>query len=161
MWWLMTTPIHIRRAGLSDSSALAEMHEHSFGRGWSETEFEGLLQQDKVRAFIGLERSIFGRLKPVGFVLFRSVEDEAEILSLGVMPDKRRRGLGRQLMDETLRELYRERVSRLHLEVDARNQAALALYRTLDFDIVAERKGYYRQGLKEAGRALVMAREIA
>src|SRR3712207_8507956 len=52
----------------------------AFRRGWSGAEFEAWLLQPGVDALIADYRGAFGGRGPAGFVLFRRVEDEAEIL---------------------------------------------------------------------------------
>ena len=93
-------------------------------------------------------------------MLFRTAADEAEILTIAVNQASRRRGVGRALMEETIRRLYSERIGSLFLEVDSSNGAAIALYEALDFTPVGERSGYYAQGATAAHGALVMRRDI-
>ena len=89
-------------------------------------------------------------------MLIRTAADEAEILTLAVSQGQRGRGIGRLLMEEALRRLYRERIASCFLEVDRSNQAAVGLYRSLGFATVGERKGYYRSREGDDGAALVM-----
>jgi ribosomal-protein-alanine N-acetyltransferase len=57
-----------------------------------------------------------------------------EVAYVGVVPEARRRGVGRELMLHALVEARAAGVARLTLSVDARNQPAWALYRGLGFD---------------------------
>ena len=81
--------------------------------------------------------------------------DEAEILAIAVRPTLRRRGFGRMLMEEALRRLHRAGASACFLEVDRGNGPAVALYRSLGFHVVGERRNYYG-GTNHDGTALVM-----
>jgi ribosomal-protein-alanine N-acetyltransferase len=92
----------------------------------------------------------------VGFVLLRAVAGEAEILTVAVAHSERGRGLGRLLVEEALRRLYREGAAACFLEVDQANQPAMRLYRSLGFEVIGERKGYYRASGPDEGTALVM-----
>lgn len=152
--------VSLRAADVSDCDALAEIHANAFRRGWSNAEFEALLVQRGVHAVVAHSRRTFGGPVPAGFILYRVVADEAEILSVAVAPGFRRRGIGRALMDEVLRHVYREGVTRIHLEVEDSNAAAIGLYKRAEFRESGTRKGYYRQGREAPGGALVMLREL-
>ena len=101
-----------------------------------------------------------GRSRPAGFCLYRLVRDEAEILSVAVLHDFRRRGVARILLEEALRDLYREGASSIHLEVEDSNDAAISLYRRMEFSETGQRPGYYAQGRERPGGALVMRRQL-
>ena len=85
--------ISVRPAEVADCDVLAEMHSDAFRRGWSGAEFEALLVQPGVHALIADFRNAFGWRSAAGFALYRLVRDEAEILSVAVIPDCRRRGI--------------------------------------------------------------------
>lgn len=143
---------------MEDCHAVAVLHAQSFARGWTDGEIEDLLKDAAVFGFVARQAGN-RRGMPGGFVLARRVLDEAEILSIGVDPRLRRRGLGNRLMDAVLRHLHGERVKSLFLEVDEKNAAALVLYRRFGFRKVGERPGYYGAGGERSG-ALVMRRDL-
>lgn len=148
--WVVRT--HLVTVARSEAEALAEIHAAAFGHAWSAEEFAALLGDRGVFA-VGVRRA--GRL--AGFVLARVVADEAEILTIAVRRPYRRRGLGRMLMDEALRRLHRAGAAACFLEVDRGNVPAVALYRSLGFDVTGERRNYYRAGPAGGdGSALVM-----
>ena len=152
---LKTTSL-VSDATFADIDALSDIHHRSFERGWASSEFQSLLQDRGIVCLV-LRRSTFRITDQiVGFVLARSVVDEAEILTIAVDPDFRQSGGGRQLMEALMRQLYGNRVAKLFLEVDAGNIPALSLYQHLGFKKVGERKGYYHSAEGEASLALVM-----
>jgi ribosomal-protein-alanine N-acetyltransferase len=150
----------IRPAEISDCEALAEIHASAFRRGWSDAEFEALLVQPGVHAILAYRNGAFGGRSAAGFILYRLAADEAEILSVAVAPDSRRRGIGRALLDETLRHAYREGAIGVHLEVEDTNAAAISLYRGAEFHEIGRRKGYYAQGRDTPAGALVLHRRL-
>lgn len=152
--------ISVRSAEVADCDLLSEIHSAAFRRGWSGAEFEALLVQPGVRAVLAHYRNAFGSRGPAGFVLYRLVEDEAEILSVAVVPGYRRRGIARRLLEEALRTLYREGARGIHLEVEDANAAAIGLYGGLEFQQSGTRKGYYSQGRDTPAGALVMVRQL-
>jgi ribosomal-protein-alanine N-acetyltransferase len=158
--WLDPPELRIRTATQDDCADLAKIHAGSFGRDWSEAEFDALLRQDNIHAFLALRRNTFRRPIAAGFVLVRVAEGDSEILTIAVARSWQGAGIGRRLMEEALRLVYREGVETLHLEVEAENQVAVGLYRSLDFETVGERKAYYSQGRSEGRTALVMRRQV-
>jgi ribosomal-protein-alanine N-acetyltransferase len=90
----------------------------------------------------------FGLLAgPDGFVLARVAADEAEILTLAVVPSARRRGLARDLLKAALARAAQSGAAAMLLEVANTNTAARALYAGLGFVQVGLRRGYYAQGM--------------
>lgn len=130
-------PVVIRPAQSDDAPALAALHARSFAHGWPAATFEAML----------IERTIFAHVAdgggPLGFIISRRAADEAEILSVAVVPAQRGSGLGRRLVEANLGALVFQRVATVFLEVDAENAPALALYRRLGFVEVGRRPGYY------------------
>jgi ribosomal-protein-alanine N-acetyltransferase len=92
----------------------------------------------------------------VGFVVGdrQRREDSGWIASIGVHPDHRQRGIGRQLLEACERELG---VRRLRLTLRASNQAARRLYDRAGYAAVDFWRKYYHDG--EDG--VVMEKKIA
>ena len=76
-----------------------------------------------------------------GFVISRSAAgQECEILNLAVSPGFRRRGIGRALVGSLLAGF----TGPIFLEVRPSNEAAIALYKSLGFQEISRRPGYYQ-----------------
>lgn len=88
----------------------------------------------------------FGFLEPDGFVLARVAADEAEILTLAVIPTARRTGLASRLLRAALVRAASEGALRMLLEVAEDNVAGRALYARMGFEQVGRRRGYYGAG---------------
>lgn len=95
-----------------------------------------------------------------GFVLGRAVAGEAEVLTLAVAPESRRRGLGRKLMARFLYQARARSAGRAFLEVSAENAAAIALYESAGFAAAGRRKAYYATSAGRHIDALVLARDL-
>lgn len=78
-----------------------------------------------------------------GFALLRLIADEAEVLTLAVKSEARRRGVGRGLMVAALARATALGARRVFLEVAEDNGAARALYGRLGFADAGRRPGYY------------------
>jgi ribosomal-protein-alanine N-acetyltransferase len=157
---LLRPRIIIDQAEAADAELLAEIHAVGFRRGWSADEIDGLLADTTVSGRVLRRESMFGARRPHGFILIRTVADQAEVLTIAVAPASRGRGYGRQLMEDALRCLYRDLVPEIFLEVDEGNAAAVTLYRSLGFVEVGRRKGYYSDGNGPGGTALVLRLQL-
>ena len=126
---------------------LARIHAAAFTvpRPWSETEFADLLARGDT----------FVIVEAAGFVLGRVIADEAELLTIAVEATARRRGTGRNLLDE----VARRGAAVAFLEVSADNEAAIALYRSGGFEVSGRRRGYYVRFDGTRTDALVMSRQ--
>ena len=69
--------------------------------------------------------------------------EEAEIMTISVMPGSRKKGLGRRLLHSLLDARPWDRAL---LEVRASNLPALSFYRSEGFREVGRRRAYYRNG---------------
>lgn len=133
----------LRRAGRFDAALLAALQAEAFGDSagterWEARSLEALLAAPDC---LGLIAASGGR--PLGFGLARLAADEAEILSLGVVPAARRLGLGRALLDALVARTRAQGAGTLFLEVAADNPGAIGLYAAAGFRRVGRRPGYY------------------
>jgi len=83
--------------------------------------------------------------EPAGFILVRDLGSECEVLSLGVAPRWRRRGIARDLLRTAFAEAQRRGLPSVVLEVAVDNVAAGDLYAAAGFAAVGRRARYYRR----------------
>jgi len=81
---------------------------------------------------------------------------KGHVISVAVMPDFRRLGMGSALVKDALSALSNLHVDECYLEVRISNDAAITLYRRLGFDIVRTIPRYYY----DSSDAYVMAKEL-
>lgn len=134
-----------------DAVAAAEARIHAFP--WTRGNFADSLAAGH-GAWIAFEGGV-----PAGHAVAMRVLDEAQLLTIGVLPECRRTGVGTSLLEHLLAEARREGAARMFLEVRAMNEPAQAFYRRHGFAVIGHRRGYYPA---EGGRedAVVMAREL-
>lgn len=149
------TPARIAPLEVRHAPRLAEIHRAAFARPWGTQDFERFLTERTV-----LSDGVFLRSdgEPSGFVLSRRVAEEAEILSVALVVEARGRGHAEMLLSHHLDTLSRRGVRTVHLEVEERNEPALALYRRHRFEEVGRRPGYYGKPDGVAATALTMRR---
>ena len=139
----------ISKAGPLHATVLSAIHARAFADDecWDERIIAGQLSQP----------GVFGLLDTRGgMLLARLAADEAEVLTVAVVPERRQQGLGGGLMEAAAAEARARGATRLFLEVSTRNPAARGLYQALGFAQVGRRKGYYANG----DDALVLSKDL-
>lgn len=90
-----------------------------------------------------------------GFIVYRAITPEAELITIGVHPDARRGGIAATMIELMVRDLAARGVKRVFLEVAENNHPARALYEKHGFTVVGRRPKYY-DGID----AILMARDL-
>ena len=121
----------VRRGEVSDLSAIEVIQKASpEAAQWRPAEY---LQHELLVAVYGLQ--------VVAFAVVRTLApDEREILNLAVAPEFRREGIARALW-HALQESFR---GATYLEVRASNLTALKFYKSVGFEELTVRPGYYQ-----------------
>ena len=81
------------------------------------------------------------------YIIARLKGPEASIVSLGVDPSLRRRGIGRRLVNEILQRLRRRRAATVDLESRFDDLNAIHFWRAQGFTPVGVVPGYYEDGV--------------
>lgn len=144
-------------AGRDLAAELAALHARAFGGaepGWGEEGIAGLLARPGTILAIAARD---GAARAEGFVLMHRVGDDAEVLTLAVLPEARRHGLARGLLAAAAAAARAAGARVLHLEVAAGNRAARALYEVMGLRVTGRRPGYYRRADGTREDALLMS----
>jgi len=143
-----------RSAQPADLPGLARIHAAAFAAPWTAHDIEVLSAEPGVLALVAEDGPVRG------FILARMAGEEAEILTLAVDPDMRRRGAGRALVLAAAAQTRLLGAGALFLEVAQDNPAALALYAGLGFEAAGRRTNYYAR--PDGGRidALILRRAL-
>jgi ribosomal-protein-alanine N-acetyltransferase len=129
----------VEPAGALHATALAAIHARAFddGNAWSAGVVAGQLGRPGVFALIA---------GTCGMIIARVAADEAEVLTVGVVPEFRQRGVGRALIQAAAETARYHGAKKLFLEVSTRNPAARGLYQALGFASAGRRRAYYADG---------------
>ena len=136
----------------ADLDAVMEIERRSFPEPWSAGLFLHELKVPFSQTI--LARAAHDSAEVLGYICRWLVGDEIHILNLAVHPERRRSGVGRALVDLTLREAERREARIITLEVRRENASAIALYRSLGFSERGVRRNYYGRGQD----AIIMSR---
>lgn len=140
----------IAYAGPDEAARLAALHASAFDTPWSDADLLELMRGVGVTALAAEE----------GFILLRVLGPEAEVLTLAVAPEARRRGLGRRLVESALGAAAAGGAEAVFLEVAADNAPALRVYAAAGFKPAGLRRGYYRRTDEPAMDAVLLRRAL-
>jgi len=151
----MAAAFVMRRLGALDLDLAAALHGEAFAplgeRAWTRQDMAELLASPGVVGFVLTENA-----EALGVALCRVAADEAELLTIAVRTVQRRQGAGRALLTAVIGHARDVGARSLFLEVGADNPPALALYGRAGFQMIGQRKAYYRRGDGPSADAIVM-----
>lgn len=140
------------------AEAISHLHAATFTDAWDAASVSRLISHP---GSIALVASAGAPTTLGGFALAQVAADEAEILTLGVIPAWRRKGVANRLVQGLKRGAARGGAHALFLEVAASNEPAISLYAQNGFIEAGRRKGYYAHTDGPAEDAVVMRCELA
>lgn len=141
--------IHVRYATLDDLEPILEVDGASFSRPWSSISFQSLIEAEHT-IFLVAELRRGEEVVIAGHGILIHTDEEADLTTLAVAPDFRRRGIGGELLDNLLGAAQESGVRAIFLEVRPSNQAAIALYLDRGFRQVGVRRQYYDRPQEDA-----------
>ena len=123
--------------------ALSDIHAEAFQamdeRPWRPQEFLSLIEMPGV-----VVRLTDDGTDVAGYILYRSVADEAELITVALRPGYQGRGIAAGLMHDMIRDLAERGVEKIFLEVREDNERALKLYKDFAFTTCGKRPDYYQ-----------------
>jgi len=143
----------IAAATADEAPLLAAVHARAFERPWRADDIAKLLQNPSAFALIASA----GQAQ--GFVIAWAAAGDSELLTVAVVPEARRKGVGAALVTSAGVAALVRGAATMHLEVAEDNVGARALYQKLGYAEAGRRPGYYAA---DHGRvdAIVMRRTL-
>lgn len=136
--------IIVKKAELSDVPQIADIERKSIPQPWSEAAFAAALADEKAVTLAAFSGGVL-----CGFVTGVYLLDTADIYSVAVLAEYRKKGVGKLLLEGFFSALP-EDVCSVGLEVREGNFPALKLYESLGFERVGLRKDFYRDPRENA-----------
>ncbi len=142
----------IRRCKREDIPLVISINLTSLPEHYSDLFFEEILNE-LPEAFLVAERDGI----VVGYIMCRieyglsilrkfGLARKGHIVSIAVLEEHRRKGLGQGLVEEASQALKNRNCSEIYLEVRVSNSEAIRLYEKLGFKVVSRLRWYYRDG---------------
>ncbi len=148
------TPTVVRRVLAGEPlDAIAHIQRQSFTNPWSADAIGWELRETDVARVYVLEAggaAADGTPSTRAYCACWLIFDELHINSLAVAPEARRRGHARQLLGGVFRDAVAGGATSATLEVRRSNEAAIALYTGLGFQVEGVRPNYYQQPREDA-----------
>jgi len=115
----------------------------SYHSSWSKKVWLEESQNPISHCFVAKKRGQEDSDKPIGFICFRILGEESELLNIGVHPKERLKGIGKKLMNFYIHFCKERGVKSFFLEVSVKNIPAFHLYQTFQYQIIGTRKKFY------------------
>lgn len=132
---------------------IAALERQCFSDPWSEAAITPELTNPLSLWLVAVEGQTV-----LGYVGSQTVLGESDMMNLAVAPQARRCGIARALIEALCRALRQRQSVCLTLEVRASNEAAIALYRAMQFEPIGRRPGYYSHPKEDA---LILRKDIS
>ena len=144
--------IRVRIAKSSDLDDIYELDVQTFAMPWSKEALSyDILENDNAFVIVAEYEGEFA-----GYADIWTVLDEADLNSIAVRVDFRRKGIGDAIILAMTEMLSANGVATINLEVRVSNMPAIKLYKKYGFKECGVRPGYY---LDNGEDALIMKRE--
>ena len=144
--------IRVRIAKSSDLDDIYDLDVQTFAMPWSKEALSyDILENDDAFVIVAEYEGEFA-----GYADIWTVLDEADLNSIAVRVDFRRKGIGDAIMLAMTEMLSANGVATINLEVRVSNMPAIKLYKKCGFNECGVRPGYY---LDNGEDALIMKRE--
>ena len=144
--------MRLRAATDADLPRLGEIERLCFSDAWSERALALHLANESCLTLVAEDGE-----EICASLLLSCLPPEGEVYRIAVLPQRRRGGIGKKLLDYGMAELCRLGVKNLYLDVRAGNTAAIGLYEGAGFTVCGRRAGYYRCPREDA---VLMEREL-
>jgi len=142
----------IRRMEAMDVDQMVTLEVTCSSDPWSRNMFLGEMSSPLSHCFVARGTD---PCPLVGFICFRNVGEESELLRICIHPQHRQKGIGRRLMEFYIDFCRRRDVKRFYLEVNSLNQPAIRLYRSFSYQSTGVRTRFYERKFD----ALLMMKE--
>lgn len=135
----------VRAATADDLPALLEIERRASHDPWGEG---AILSQLSSEVGLSLVCEEDGALR--GALYLSLIPPEGEVLALAVLPEERRRGIARLLLENGMKALISGGACVLYLDVRESNAPARALYTALGFRECGRRRAFYSHPREDA-----------
>jgi len=136
--------ITIRKLEVEDLEEVLPIAATSPLNPWSRDMFLGEVAHPLSHCFFMRGENDRNKDIPLGFICFRNIGEESELLNICIHPRHRQKGLGKILMDFYIDFCSKKGVKKYYLEVNPLNIPAIRLYQSFAYQETGKRKKFYQ-----------------
>ena len=136
--------VQLRKMTAADVAALTAIEQTCFSDAWSERMVRDLADSGWDEVLVLEAEDI------LGYINYRFIAGEGELMRIAVLPEYRGRGYSKVLMDAMMEAAAKNQITDLTLEVRAGNESAIGLYKAYGFAEEAVRKKHYHNPTEDA-----------
>lgn len=134
-----------RMADEGDVASILAIEEASMSNPWNEAAYSEAIRSDHAFVMVATEDDNIA-----GFAVYYLTPPECELPDIVVSERYRRRGLGKALLQESMKELKSRGIDTIYLEVRVSNMPARTLYTHIGFEEIGKRKYFYSNPVEDA-----------
>lgn len=127
----------------NQAEEIANIERHCFATPWTAEQVKS--SDDSTVFFLAKVED-----KTVGYGGMYTVLDEGYVTNIGVLPDYRKQGIGRKIVNKLIDFSIEKGLAFISLEVRVSNIPAISLYGSLGFKEVGRRKNFYSHPTEDA-----------
>jgi [ribosomal protein S18]-alanine N-acetyltransferase len=139
---LLLTLRHMKH---EDLDVIVELEKVLFSQPWNLASFEYELEQPYSESYV-----VVCGDRIVAYFMMWSLLDEMHVLNIAVIPEYRRKGIARWLLEMFIEKSQQNHIRIIHLEVRESNVGAIRLYEKIGFKNVGRRRNYYSEPTEDA-----------
>jgi ribosomal-protein-alanine N-acetyltransferase len=147
--------VTIQKMDVKDLDEVLTIETSASSNAWSKNMFTGEMGNPFSCCFV-MKMEVGSKQPIIGFVCFRNVAEESELLNIAVHPRYRRSGVGRKLMEFYIDFSSKQGAKAFYLEVHSSNWSAIHLYQCFSYQSAGMRKRFYQSKFD----ALVMMKKV-
>ena len=133
------------------------IEQQSFRWPWGRLSFEGELSCRNACNLVVKSSENGFKDRIIAYAFWRLAAEELHILKIAVSPAWREKKIGTLLTEDCLKMGVERGATTAYLEVRPSNEAAVALYQKLGFNVIGRRHNYYRDSKEDA---LIMMKNL-
>ncbi len=138
--------MRIEKANVTHLDSIYDIEIKTFSDAWSKNSIKSAMESEPCNIFLALDDDN----TVIGYIFFYLIDEEAEILNLAVIPEKRRMGIASSLLKYSFEIMKKNGVRNAYLDVRKSNIPALSLYKSFNFEQLTIRKNYYTKPVEDA-----------
>lgn len=119
---------------MTDERFIAQSEAVCFSKPWT---------ADDIHALMISGDCVYEVIPDVGYALGRVSYEEADLYRIAVLPEKRRQGAGKRLLESFVKDCAQKGAKSIYLDVRSKNEAAVSMYEGFGFERIWVRKMYY------------------